>query len=378
MTAAALRSQLRAESHPPSRLAPSLVSAILCTPDELPVSARRTQDRQPAGGPTSGSCRARNTLCCARSSTTKPGGFRRQMLRILEMRVSTPPALYPQHRCGCQQARPPAHRHRRDRAARAPGSVPSSLLLMLPIARGSHRDTGTFGNLSPDSNDARVIAVDAQLCISPGASSPGAQGHEIIPGWRIAPGFHLFHAVEDGHDYALRCIPVECDDLSATGKHRTSVSHPNVNYFTLRNVKGPRPNTFVMQLTNKDCKVTNLFPQSVEKLKLDCTGIFPHLSSLFGPGSRRCAQIRGRMPSSQANTSDQKPIGGPNGSQILFFQTQSRGSPYNSKMEMGCWRCLWRSPAGPRPDRRSWTVHQNRNSEHRARLLRCHDRGPAH
>src|SRR5262249_12203310 len=157
MTLAALRSQLRAAPHPPSRSAPSLVSPILCPPDELPVSARRTQDRQPAGDPTSGSCRARNTLCCARWSTTKPGGFRGQMPRILEMRASTPPALYPQHRCGCQQASAPAHRHRRDRAARAPGSVwcvPASLLLTLPIARGSHRDTDTFGNLSPNSNDA--------------------------------------------------------------------------------------------------------------------------------------------------------------------------------------------------------------------------------
>jgi hypothetical protein len=119
-----------------------------------------------------------------------------------------------------------------------------------------------------------------------GASSPGAQGHEIIPGWRIAPGLRLFHAVD--HDYALRCIPIECDDPSATGKHRTSVSHPYVNYFTLRNFKGLAQTLYgpvVMQSTNKDCKVTNLFPQSVEKLKLDCTGIFPHLSSLFGVSS---------------------------------------------------------------------------------------------
>ena len=41
-----------------------------------------------------------------------------------------------------------------------------------------------------------------------------------------------------------------------------------------------------MQLTNKDCNVTNLFPQSVEKLKLDRTGIFPHLLSLVGVPDR--------------------------------------------------------------------------------------------
>jgi hypothetical protein len=48
----------------------------------------------------------------------------------------------------------------------------------------------------------------------------------------------LFHAVEDSHDYALRCIPIGCDDPSATEKHLTSISHPCVNYFTLRNFKG--------------------------------------------------------------------------------------------------------------------------------------------
>ena len=74
-----------------------------------------------------------------------------------------------------------------------------------------------------------------------------------------------------------------------------------------------------MQLTNERLQRNKFIPAIRRKIKARSHGNFSlpfkslrrpgsSFKSLLPPGSRRCAQIRGRMPSSQANTPDQKPL----------------------------------------------------------------------